>query len=239
MFVVLDTNHYDELANDSVFGRNARRRIESHLTDVFISVVSVQERDPVADHDRNKTLGYGFSVEFIRTAGENLVDTRAQVLYRFLTSCRGARAFADTGTCWPCPADASKYGNWATLPGFQTAAYGPLYPLQDATRALSAVPSGGPPPIAIRLSQNRPNPFNPATLIEFTLAAAGHVSITVFDLHGRKVRTLMDRILPAGPHGVSWNGTLDGGQHAASGVYFYQVRFGDGSASQKKMVLLR
>src|SRR5438270_9892859 len=43
MFVVLDTNHYDELANDSVFGRNARRRIESHLADVFISVVSVQE----------------------------------------------------------------------------------------------------------------------------------------------------------------------------------------------------
>ena len=43
MFVVLDTNHYDELANDSVFGQNARRRIESHLADVFISVVSVQE----------------------------------------------------------------------------------------------------------------------------------------------------------------------------------------------------
>jgi PIN domain nuclease of toxin-antitoxin system len=41
MFVVLDTNHYDELANDSVFGRNARRRIESHQADVFISVVSV------------------------------------------------------------------------------------------------------------------------------------------------------------------------------------------------------
>src|SRR6266481_1521462 len=43
MFVVLDTNHYDELANDSVFGRNAQRRIESHQADVFISVVSVQE----------------------------------------------------------------------------------------------------------------------------------------------------------------------------------------------------
>ena len=43
MFVVLDTNHYDELANDSVFGRNARRRIESLQADVFISVVSVQE----------------------------------------------------------------------------------------------------------------------------------------------------------------------------------------------------
>jgi hypothetical protein len=43
MFVVLDTNHYDELANDSIFGRNAQRRIESHLADVFISIVSVQE----------------------------------------------------------------------------------------------------------------------------------------------------------------------------------------------------
>ena len=43
MFVVLDTNHYDELANDSVCGRKAQRRIESHQADVFISVVSVQE----------------------------------------------------------------------------------------------------------------------------------------------------------------------------------------------------
>src|SRR5207248_10887959 len=43
MFVVLDTNHYDELANDSVLGRTARRQIESHRADVFISVVSVQE----------------------------------------------------------------------------------------------------------------------------------------------------------------------------------------------------
>src|SRR6267154_1085625 len=43
IFVVLETNHYDELASDSVFGRNAQRQIESHQTDVFISVVSVQE----------------------------------------------------------------------------------------------------------------------------------------------------------------------------------------------------
>jgi tRNA(fMet)-specific endonuclease VapC len=43
MFVVLDTNHYDELANDSVFGRNAQRRIERQQADVFISIVSVQE----------------------------------------------------------------------------------------------------------------------------------------------------------------------------------------------------
>ena len=43
MFVVLDTNHYNELANDSVLGRTAQRRIESHQADVFISVVSLQE----------------------------------------------------------------------------------------------------------------------------------------------------------------------------------------------------
>jgi tRNA(fMet)-specific endonuclease VapC len=43
MFVVLDTNHYDELANDSVFGRNAHQRIERRRADVFISIISVQE----------------------------------------------------------------------------------------------------------------------------------------------------------------------------------------------------
>jgi predicted nucleic acid-binding protein len=43
MFIVLDTNHYNELANDSPFGRNAQRRIEASGSDVFISIISVQE----------------------------------------------------------------------------------------------------------------------------------------------------------------------------------------------------
>ncbi|HEY2923891.1 MAG TPA: hypothetical protein VGJ98_02865, partial [Candidatus Eisenbacteria bacterium] len=77
------------------------------------------ERDVLADNDRNKALGYGFSIQFIRQGGENLVDQRAQVLYKFLTSCRGPRATA-TPPCWPCPTDANKYGNWAVLAGFQT-----------------------------------------------------------------------------------------------------------------------
>ncbi|HEY2924088.1 MAG TPA: hypothetical protein VGJ98_03910, partial [Candidatus Eisenbacteria bacterium] len=60
----------------------------------FLSVTDVAgvsymtERDVMGDHDRNKALGYGYSIQFIRQGGSNLVDQRAQVLYKFLTSCR-------------------------------------------------------------------------------------------------------------------------------------------------------
>ena len=95
----------------------------SALYPVFASVTNVAgvsymtERDVLNDHDRNKALSYGFSIQFIRQGGENLLDNRAQVLYKFLTSCRGPRSVSDTASCWPCPTDANKYANWATSAG--------------------------------------------------------------------------------------------------------------------------
>ena len=155
-----------------------------------------------------------------------------------VTSCRAARAFADTDTCLPCPADANKYGNWAVLSGFQTGQYGPLYPIQNGNLAAAGVTSGAPPR-ANHLSQNRPNPFNPSTRIPYALDRSGHVSIVILDIQGRLVRTLRNEFEAAGAHVASWDGSLQGGGRAPSGVYFYRVRFEDGSTSQLKMVLLR
>ncbi len=79
------------------------------------------------------------------------------------------------------------------------------------------------PPLAFRVEQNAPNPFNPATTIRFTLPEAAPTTVRVFDLAGRLVRTLVDAELPAAAHTAVWDGRDGGGRAAASGVYFFQV----------------
>jgi hypothetical protein len=93
-------------------------------------------------------------------------------------------------------------------------------------------------PSEFGLSQNYPNPFNPTTKIEFTLARSEFVSLNIYDILGRKVRTLVSERLSSGYKSVIWDGKNDAGEDAASGVYFYQLRVGNFS-EPKKMVLLK
>jgi hypothetical protein len=88
------------------------------------------------------------------------------------------------------------------------------------------------------LAQNAPNPFNPKTTIAFNIVKAGDVKLEVFDVAGRRVVTLVNGHLDAGPHEARWNGMTATGDRAASGVYFYKLTAGDGEIS-KKMVLLK
>ena len=210
----------------------------------FASVTNVAavsymtERDMITDHDRNKSLSYGFSIQQVRQF-TNLVDTRAQILYKFLASCRGPRSVADTASCWPCPTDANKYGNWAVLGGFQTGTYGPLYAIQNGNLAAAAVEEALVPSFRDALMQNRPNPFNPETVIPFSLAAPGRVTVRIFDVRGRLVRTVLDAVKPAGIHAARWNGLTETGARSATGVYFYRITYPDGNTSAKKMTILR
>ena len=89
------------------------------------------------------------------------------------------------------------------------------------------------------LVQNRPNPFNPETIITYSLATPGHVAIRIYDVAGRLVRTLVDRVEAAGVQSARWEGRSDIGGQAASGVYFYRITYPDGSHSAKQMTLLR
>jgi len=88
-------------------------------------------------------------------------------------------------------------------------------------------------PDQFELKQNYPNPFNPSTQIEFSLAVPGKVKLTVFDVLGREIATLVNRGMNAGAHTVNFHaGDL------ASGVYFYTLTSGDVSKTQK-MVLMK
>jgi len=87
------------------------------------------------------------------------------------------------------------------------------------------------------LTQNYPNPFNPSTAIRFTLPVKDRVELAVFDLLGRKVAVLTDRVYGAGVHTVNWNGTDEGGHQVASGIYFYRIKTGDFQRSRKMLLM--
>ncbi len=97
---------------------------------------------------------------------------------------------------------------------------------------------GDLPAIAFSLSQNYPNPFNPSTTIEYSLAKTSPVEIAIFDVNGRKVRTLVGGIETQGAHKAVWNGKNDRGTSVASGMYFYRLAAGD-FTQIRKMILLR
>lgn len=91
---------------------------------------------------------------------------------------------------------------------------------------------------ALGLEQNRPNPFNPSTLISWSLEREGPVTVTVFDLGGRRLRTLEQGVLAPGRHAVAWDGTDENGAHQPSGMYLYRLQ-ADGRSLTRKMMLLK
>lgn len=93
-------------------------------------------------------------------------------------------------------------------------------------------------PRSFALMQNYPNPFNPETVIRYSLPTASTVTITVHNILGRQVATLIDSYQSAGTHDVVWDGTNLYGEQVASGVYFYRLRTEQGVDS-RKMILLR
>jgi photosystem II stability/assembly factor-like uncharacterized protein len=78
-------------------------------------------------------------------------------------------------------------------------------------------------PTAFHVSQNYPNPFNPTTRIAYELPTASKVTLTVFDLQGRKVATLVDAVQEAGAKSVEWNSANANAGSVASGIYFYRI----------------
>lgn len=100
-------------------------------------------------------------------------------------------------------------------------------------------PEPSEPPVTDgRLSQNYPNPFNPSTTIDYYLPEAAPVEITILNVLGQTIITLVNETVPAGRHSVTWDGVDDAGQRVASGVYFYRLTTPD-RLETKKMVVLK
>ena len=112
-----------------------------------------------------------------------------------------------------------------------------LWWLENTTNIEPTLGMARPLP-AYGLSQNFPNPFNPSTTIRFDMKERGLVTLKIFDVSGRLVRTLADEVRDAGAYSAVWDGRNNGGMQVASGIYFYKMETA-GFQATKKLVLLR
>jgi hypothetical protein len=105
------------------------------------------------------------------------------------------------------------------------------------TSVANGSPVGGASYVTM-LMPPAPNPFNPETAVSFSLATKGQVNLAVYDVQGRRVRTLVNDVREAGPHVVRWDGMNDAGQSVASGMYFTRMD-AEGFTATQKMTLLK
>lgn len=93
-------------------------------------------------------------------------------------------------------------------------------------------------PTTFALSQNYPNPFNPVTNISYQVPAKTHITLTVFNSVGQKIKTLTDEVKEAGYYNITWDGKDSRNTGVAAGIYFYRIQGGD-FISTKKMIYLK
>jgi hypothetical protein len=94
-------------------------------------------------------------------------------------------------------------------------------------------------PAGFALGQNYPNPFNPTTTIRFTVPASSSITLKVYDLMGREIRTVASGIREAGTFAAVWDGRNDAGSAVSSGVYLYRLSSDRGFSAARTMVLLK
>lgn len=144
----------------------------------------------------------------------------------YLSSSRGIFRSADGGYGWSPMNDGLQNLNVVALTrdneGYLYAGTQGNGVSRTSSRIISSVRwSTNEVPSRFILVQNYPNPFNPSTTISFAIPRDAAVRLEIFDVMGRKVRTLLDGRRPLGHHSIAWNGRSDSGEDVSSGVYFY------------------
>jgi len=131
------------------------------------------------------------------------------------------------------------YGSWMNFidgsyfgTGYNLLVKAVLAGVTDVERVSELVPD------AMELDQNYPNPFNPSTAIRYSLPHAADVRLTVYDVMGREVATLVSERQSPGFYETRWNGKTAAGTAVATGVYFYSLQAGEMSLT-RKMVLVK
>ncbi|MCD4796592.1 MAG: T9SS type A sorting domain-containing protein, partial [Candidatus Cloacimonetes bacterium] len=82
-------------------------------------------------------------------------------------------------------------------------------------------------------------PFNPQTSISFHLSDNGDVNLSVYNIKGQKIKTIVNKQLEQGLHQIIWDGKNDNNQYVASGVYFYELKVNNKNIAIKKCLLLK
>jgi len=107
----------------------------------------------------------------------------------------------------------------------------------DVTVSTDVAPSDARPRYVFDLRQNFPNPFNPVTTVRYSVGKESHVDIAVFDVGGRRVRSLVDETQVAGLYDVTWDGRDHHGAELAAGVYWIRLEAGEHRFARKAVLL--
>jgi len=94
-------------------------------------------------------------------------------------------------------------------------------------------------PVDYALEQNYPNPFNPETSISYYIPVATKVKLTIYDVQGREINTLVNTNQQAGRYQIQWNGKDAYGNNIPSGAYFYSLAAGKEFSQTKKMLMVK
>ena len=93
-------------------------------------------------------------------------------------------------------------------------------------------------PTRFKMAQNYPNPFNSATTISYDISKITNVELTIFNILGQKIETLVNCRQPAGGYQIQWHGQDSAGREMASGIYFYRLKAGE-FVQIRKMILMK
>lgn len=113
---------------------------------------------------------------------------------------------------------------------------GRIYRFMPTATGVSGEPAA---PSRGQLERNFPNPFNPGTTIEYTVAEPALVEVLIYDVRGARVRSLVSTRMPSGRHRTEWDGRDAAGRRLASGVYYAAFRIDGRTADTRRMVLLK
>jgi len=89
------------------------------------------------------------------------------------------------------------------------------------------------------LFQNYPNPFNPSTTIEFSIQDISQVELTIYNIKGQKIKTLVKNEFTKGSHSIIWNGNNENNKSVSSGIYYYKLNINGITEAVKKCLLLK
>ena len=112
-----------------------------------------------------------------------------------------------------------------------------MYPISTPTTSVDE-PFTPDFPKTFVLFQNYPNPFNPSTTIQFDLPRRSEVRLSIYNINGQLVRTLIDRKFDAGSYSVLWDGRDERGRQATSGLFVTRMKAGE-FVQHSKMLLIK
>jgi hypothetical protein len=187
------------------------------------------------------TLLHSFSVEVERSQivlRWSLSDYDPGTAFRVTRTSRGGSspAFVDEDPALEREALSFTYLDRKVTPGD---AYSYLVEQTDCAhwRVLFETGPVTVPTASIALEPNYPNPFNPVTMITYSVFERGRVTLRIYNVSGRLVRTLFDDEQAPGAHVIEWNGLDDGGHPVSSGTYFCRLTAGRESAAHKILLV--